>query len=148
MNVLVLGGRIGGVVAANVLSRKLGKKHEIVLVDRRTEHRFSPSYPWLMMGWREPHQVTRNLNLLNKKDIKYINGEVLKIDPANRVVKTSANDLEYDYLIVALGPKSSSKNTGSGDGSSYPKMRARLDVKVKTSSLRKEKPRQWRKGET
>lgn len=103
MNVLVLGGGIGGVVAANVLSRKLGKKHEIVLVDRRTEHRFSPSFPWLMMGWREPHQVTRNLNLLNKKGIKYINGEVLKIDPANRLVKTSTKDFVYDYLIVALG---------------------------------------------
>ena len=103
MNVLVLGGGIGGVVAANVLSRKLGREHEIVLVDRRTKHRFSPSYPWLMMGWREPHQITRNLNLLNKKGIKYINGEVLKIDPANRFVKTSTKDFVYDYLIVALG---------------------------------------------
>lgn len=103
MNVLVLGGGIGGVVAANVLSRKLSRKHEIVLVDRRIKHRFPPSYPWLMMGRREPHQITRNLNLLNKKGIKYINSEVLKIDPANRIVKTSTKDFEYDYLIVALG---------------------------------------------
>jgi len=103
MNILVLGGGIGGVVAANVLSRKLGREHEIVLVDRRIKHRFSPSFPWLMMGWREPHQVTRNLDLLNKKGIKYVNGEVLKIDPANRMVKTSTKDFAYDYLIVALG---------------------------------------------
>jgi sulfide:quinone oxidoreductase len=103
MKVLILGGGIGGVVAANVLSRKLGRDHEIVLVDRRTEHRFSPSFPWLMMGWREPQQVTRDLNLLNKKGIKYIHGEVLKIDSANRVVKTSTKDFEYDSLVVALG---------------------------------------------
>lgn len=101
--VLILGGGIGGVVAANVLRRKLGREHEIVLVDKRTEHRFPPSYPWLMMGWREPNKVTRNLNLLNKRGIKYINGEVLKIDPANRVVKASTKDFAYDHLVVALG---------------------------------------------
>lgn len=103
MKVLVLGGGIGGVVVANVLGKKLGRKHEILLVDRRTQHRFSPSFPWVMMGWREPHQVTRDLNLLNRKGIRYINGEVLKIDSANRVVKTGSKDLEYDYLVVALG---------------------------------------------
>jgi sulfide:quinone oxidoreductase len=103
MNVLVLGGGIGGVVTANVLSRKLDREHEIVLVDKRTEHRFSPSFPWLMMGWREPHQVTRDLSLLNKKGIKYVNGEVLKIDPANRLVKTSTKDFEYNSLVIALG---------------------------------------------
>ncbi len=103
MNILVLGGGIGGVVAANVLSKELSREHKIVLVDRRAKHRFSPSYPWLMMGWREPHQVTRNLSLLNKKGVKYIKSEITKIDPANRVVKISTKDLAYDYLIVALG---------------------------------------------
>jgi sulfide:quinone oxidoreductase len=100
---LVLGGGIGGIVAANVLNRKLGRQHEIMLIDRRTEHRFPPSYPWLMMGWREPHKITRNLNLLNKKGIKYVNDEIEKIDPTNRLVKTKSNDFKYDYLIVALG---------------------------------------------
>ncbi|UCE15295.1 MAG: NAD(P)/FAD-dependent oxidoreductase, partial [Candidatus Bathyarchaeota archaeon] len=71
---------------------KLGREHEIMLVDKKTEHRFSPSLPWHMMSWREPRQITRNLNLLNKKNIKYVNGEVLKIDPANRFLKTNTKD--------------------------------------------------------
>ena len=62
MQILVLGGGVGGVVAANVLRKKLGKEHEITLVDSRSEHRFQASYPWLMMGWREPHQIVRKLN--------------------------------------------------------------------------------------
>jgi sulfide:quinone oxidoreductase len=103
MKILVLGGGIGGVVVVNALSKKLSKEHEITLVDRRTEHRFPPSYPWLMMGWREPHKVTRSLNLLDKKGIRIINSEVLKIDPSNRLVKTSTKNFEYDYLVVALG---------------------------------------------
>lgn len=101
--VLILGGGIGGHVAANVLRRELGKEHKVILIDRKTNYEFSPSYLWLMMGWREPERITRNLSLLGKKGINYVNGEVLKIDPAERVVKTSAGDFTYDYLIVALG---------------------------------------------
>ena len=103
MKVLILGGGVGGLVASNVLSKKLGKRHEVVLVEKKTKYEFTPSYLWLMMGWREPHQITRNLSLLTKKGITYVNGEVLKIDPSNRLVKTSTKDLTYDYLIVALG---------------------------------------------
>ncbi len=103
MKVLILGGGIGGQVASNLLSKRLGKKHDVVLVDRETQYEFPPSFPWVMMGWREPHQITRNLNQLEKRGVKYVNGEVSKIDPAERVVKTSAGDLTYDYLIVALG---------------------------------------------
>jgi sulfide:quinone oxidoreductase len=100
---LILGGGIGGVVVANALSKKLNKEHEIMLVDKRSEHRFAASYPWLMMGWRDPHKVIRNLNLLEKKGIKTVISEVLNIDPANRLVKTSTKTFEYDYLVVALG---------------------------------------------
>ncbi len=119
MEILVLGGGIGGVVAANVLNRKLGKKHKIVLIDRRTEHRFPPSYPWLTMGEREPHQVVKDLSLLNKKGISYVNGEVLKIDPANRLVKTSAKDFAYDYLIVALGAELAPERIPGFSSSAY-----------------------------
>jgi len=56
-----------------------------------------------MMGWREPRQTTRKLNLLEKKGIGYVNAEALKIDPVNKTVKTSNGDLTYDYLILALG---------------------------------------------
>lgn len=56
-----------------------------------------------MMGWREPPQITRNLSLLAKKGITYVNDEVLRIDPSNRLVKTTSKDLTYDYLIMALG---------------------------------------------
>jgi len=101
--VLILGGGIGGHVAANVLRRKLGKEHKIILVDRKTKYEFTPSYLWLMMGWREPHQITKDLSLLNRKGIECINGQVLKVDPANRLVKTDVKEIAYDYLIVALG---------------------------------------------
>jgi len=102
-NIVVLGGGVGGLVAANRLRKKLSREHSVVLVDKRTEYEFTPSYLWLMTGWREPNQITRDLNRLNRKGIEYVNAEVTGIDPANRLVKTSVKDLNYDYLIISLG---------------------------------------------
>lgn len=101
--VLILGGGVGGLVAANELRRKLHREHRIVLVDRKTQHVFAPSFLWLMLGWRDPSRISQDLSLLKRKGIKYVNAEVLEIDLGKRLVKTSDQDLSYDYLIVALG---------------------------------------------
>lgn len=103
MKILILGGGVGGQVASNLLGKRLDKKHDVVVVDKRAQFEFEASFPWVMMGRRKPHQITRNLSLLEKRGVKFVNGEVLKIDLAERIVKTSVGDLPYDYLIVALG---------------------------------------------
>jgi sulfide:quinone oxidoreductase len=42
--VLVLGGGIGGTVAATRLCRMLPREHRVVLVERESQHMFSPSF--------------------------------------------------------------------------------------------------------
>ncbi|MFQ5871437.1 MAG: NAD(P)/FAD-dependent oxidoreductase [Candidatus Geothermarchaeales archaeon] len=101
--ILILGGGIGGVVAANVLRNKLAKQHEVALVDRGPHHQFPPAYPWMMMGWRELGQTRKDLGLLEKKGIRFIQGEISRIDPEERIVEVASETLGYDYLIVSLG---------------------------------------------
>ncbi len=101
--VVVLGGGVGGLVAANVLRERLGREHRVILVDKTTRHVFLPSLTWVMLGWRDPIQISRALGPLTKKGIEFVNAEVMEIDPAKTVVKTSAGDFSYDYLIIALG---------------------------------------------
>jgi len=101
--IVVLGGGVGGLVASNELRKRLGRGHRVVVVDRDTHHIFAPSFTWLMLGWRDPPRISRELGLLTKKGIEYVNAEVFEIDPGNRLVKTGAGDFTYDYLIVALG---------------------------------------------
>ena len=103
MRILILGAGIGGHVTANLLRKRLSKQHEVTVVDRKTQYEFSPSFLWATMGWRKPSQITRNLSLLEKKGIRYVNGEVSKIDPLAKTVKTSSGEFTYDYLVVALG---------------------------------------------
>lgn len=101
--VLVLGGGVGGLVVSVTLRKMLGRGHRIILMDRKSRHEFAPSFLWVMLGWREPSRISRELSLLGKKGIEYVNAEVTEIDPNNRVVKTDVEELGYDYLVIALG---------------------------------------------
>ncbi len=101
--VLVLGGGIGGVVAAGLLRRRLGREHRVVLVDQDGRHVFSPSLPWFVTGAREPARFTRDLTRLSRRGIEVVVGEVAAIDPARPSATVNGRVLAADYLVLALG---------------------------------------------
>lgn len=101
--VLVLGGGAGGAILASRLSKKLRGRAEIVVVDKSLYHEFRPSYLWVAMGVREPDDVRRPLNMLEKRGVRFINEEIVKIDLADRRVATDRRTIEYDYLAISLG---------------------------------------------
>lgn len=101
--VLVLGGGIGGMVAANEIRRQLPSAHRVVLVEKNAQHAFAPSFLWLMTGDREPNQVRRPLAGLLRRGVELVQAEVVGIDPVLRKVRTSAAEIPYDHVVVALG---------------------------------------------
>ena len=101
--VVVLGGGVGGVVAASELRKRLPRSHRVVLVDREREHVFAPSLLWLIVGLREPESIKRPLARLERKGIEVRLGEVEMIDPAALRVTVSGKVLDADYLVVSLG---------------------------------------------
>lgn len=101
--ILVLGGGIGGIVAATQLRKNLASEHRIVLIERESDHVFSPSLLWLMTGQRTPEQISRPLSKLEKQGIELFRGEIRKIDPEARLVLVDGKEFTGDYLIVALG---------------------------------------------
>ncbi|MBI2648758.1 MAG: NAD(P)/FAD-dependent oxidoreductase [Thaumarchaeota archaeon] len=103
MDILVLGCGIGGLVASNVLKERLGDRADVTVVDKMKFFRFPPSYPWVMLGERKPEQVQRKLEVLRKKGIKVLTGEVSAIDLESRSVQVNGSGLSYDYLVIALG---------------------------------------------
>ena len=103
--ILILGGGIGGQVAANRLRKLLGREHRIVLMDRERTFTFSPSLLWMIVGARKPAQFSRDLNRLTRKGIEVVEAEITAIDPEQRRVSTSAGEFAGDYLIIALGAK-------------------------------------------
>lgn len=103
--VLILGGGVGGLVAANELKTRLGDRVDVTLVDRKKVFEFAPSFIWLSFNERRPEHISKELALLKRKGIHVINDTVTKIDVGNRRVNTEYNEFEYDYdyLIIALG---------------------------------------------
>jgi sulfide:quinone oxidoreductase len=119
--IVILGGGSGGVVAASHLGRKLGDRHDVVLVDKRPDHVFMPAFLFVMVGDRRSTDVTRSLGLLARRNVKFIQSEVLSIDPARQEVKLQNQSINYDYLIVALGMQTRPDLVpGFAEGSTHP----------------------------
>jgi len=101
--VVVLGGGVGGVAAANELRRLLSPADRVVVVEREARHLFQPSLLWLMVGRRRVERISRPLADLLKPGVEILRADVRSIDPATRRVETSAGDVDADALVIALG---------------------------------------------
>jgi len=101
--VVILGGGVGGLVAANELARRLPAPHRIVLVERSARHAFAPSFLWLMTGERKIAQITRDLRALLHPRIEVLHAEVRSIDSPSRRVDAGGQSVAYDHLVIALG---------------------------------------------
>lgn len=101
--VVVLGGGIGGQVAATRLRQKLPRSMPVVLIERSERFVFAPSLLWLMVGGRTPADITRDYSLLRKRGIDVRRAEVTAIDPSTNLVRTTEGPVEYEHLVVSLG---------------------------------------------
>jgi sulfide:quinone oxidoreductase len=102
--IVVLGGGVGGVVAATELHTRLKTDSaRIVLVERNKIQSFPPSYLWVMTGERRPDTITRDISRLERKGIEVVAEEIKGIDVKARTVAVDGREINYDYLIIALG---------------------------------------------
>jgi sulfide:quinone oxidoreductase len=101
--IVILGGGCGGIVAATKLGRALGAEHDVTLIDRRPDHIFMPAFLFLMVGERQPEDIARKLNRLEKHNVRVVQDEISGIDPSRQEVALSDSKLPYDYLIISLG---------------------------------------------
>ena len=101
--VLVLGGGVGGIAAANELRRRLQPSDRVVVVEREQRSVFQPSLLWLMVGLRRPDDIARPMRQMLAGGVELEQADVLAVDPVGRVVETSGGRHAADALVVALG---------------------------------------------
>jgi len=106
-HIIVIGASTGGLPAAYEAREALGKDHEITVISDTPVFHFVPSNPWIAVGWRERKDTAFDIEpYLSKKDIAFSSASVTEIKPEeNQVVLGDGSTLNYDYLIVATGPK-------------------------------------------
>jgi sulfide:quinone oxidoreductase len=101
--VLILGGGVGGLVAANRLRRALPRADRVILIERERQHLFQPSLLWLAVGDRRPEQIQRPLDRLALKGVELVTATVEALDPSRRAVTAAGREYTGDAVIVALG---------------------------------------------
>ena len=105
--IVVLGAGIGGISQVYELRKALGKQHELVLIGDSDRFEFTPSNPWVAVGWRKLEQTTVHLpEVMQKLGITFHGQGAKRLHPAdNRVELTDGSNVDYDYLVIATGPK-------------------------------------------
>jgi sulfide:quinone oxidoreductase len=105
--VVILGAGIGGVPCAYELRKQLGNEHEVVLVGSSPRFEFTPSNPWVAVGWRATAETGVDLDKpLREHGVAFEPQLARSIDPvARRVVLADGRELSYDYLVITTGPK-------------------------------------------
>ena len=105
--IVVMGAGLGGVACAYEMKKKVGKGHRVTLVGSNPYFEFTPSNPWLMVGWRTAPETRVELaKHLAAKDVEWFPQMVGSIDaPGSRLTLADGSTLDYDYLVIATGPK-------------------------------------------
>lgn len=105
--VVIIGAGIGGIPAAFELRDTLGRSADITVVSDCDYFQFVPSNPWVAVGWRRPQDVKISLpDIFARKRIHFSSAGAKRVVPdENKVHLGDGTTLDYDYLVIATGPK-------------------------------------------
>ena len=105
--IVVLGAGLGGISMVFDLKAELGERHEIVLISKTPYFQFTPSNPWVGVGWREKDDITIDLApLMAKKKVSFVHQSAKRLLPEkNQIEMEDGTSVSYDYLVIATGPE-------------------------------------------
>ena len=103
-HVVILGGGFGGLATANEIRNSLSSSQvKITIIDKKDWFMVGFAKLWIINGTRTFENSIGDLNQLEKKEINFIQDEILSIDLQNKNVKTKQENISYDFLVISLG---------------------------------------------
>ncbi|WP_295362807.1 FAD-dependent oxidoreductase [Arenimonas sp.] len=106
-SIVVLGAGIGGMSVAYELRALLGREHAVTVVGEGGQFSFTPSNPWVAVGWRKPSDIQIGVRPhLAKKGIGFEEAGAEQVLPERNTLRLrDGRELPYDYLVVTTGPR-------------------------------------------
>jgi len=105
-HIVVIGASTGGLPFAYDIKKTLGNTHKVTVISNNPNFNFIPSNPWVAVGWRSESDISFELEpRLKRKGINLIVGEATEIKPDDNQVMVGEQTVDYDYLVLATGPK-------------------------------------------
>jgi sulfide:quinone oxidoreductase len=104
--IVVLGGGLGGTIAAYEMAAGLRGRAEVMLLSDKPDFSFVPSNPWVAVNWRKPEEITVPLApIMKRKGIGFSDVGAKRLHPEeSRIELNDGTDLSYDFLVIATGP--------------------------------------------
>ncbi|HWP01349.1 MAG TPA: FAD-dependent oxidoreductase [Methylococcus sp.] len=105
--IVIVGAGIGGIPMAFEMKAMARKQDEVVVIADTPTFHFVPSNPWVAVNWRKPKDIKIELApVFKKKKIGFIQQKVTRFHPdRNQVELADGSRVDYDYLVIATGPK-------------------------------------------
>jgi sulfide:quinone oxidoreductase len=101
--VVVLGAGFGGLELSSRISEEFGGEVEVVLIDRNDGFVFGFSKLDVLFGRKSADDVRRLYRELARPGVRFVQSEVLSINPVARRVVTEVGPFDGDALVIALG---------------------------------------------
>ena len=104
--VVVLGGGVGGTLAANLLKRELRGEATVTVVDGTGMHVYQPGFLYVALGQANALWLARDERTLLRRDVQLVVDQATRVDPAAQTVELArGGSLAYDYLVLATGSR-------------------------------------------
>src|SRR6266487_6214120 len=104
--VVVLGGGVGGTLAANLLARQLGRDAHVTVVDPTGMHVYQPGFLYAALGQANGRWLARDERTLLRKDVDLVVEGARAVDlSAGTVALEHGGSLSFDHLVVATGAR-------------------------------------------
>jgi sulfide:quinone oxidoreductase len=106
-HIVILGAGLGGMSMAYEMKAMARPGDRVTVISRDARFHFVPSNPWVAVDWRKRKDIEIDpAEPLAKKGIEFIPIGARRVDPeGNRIVLEDDRIIEYDYLVIATGPK-------------------------------------------
>jgi sulfide:quinone oxidoreductase len=106
-HIVIIGAGIGGMPMAFEMGELVRKGDKVTVVSNAPKFHFVPSNPWVAVNWRKRADIEVDIGpSLARKGIDFVAVGAKRVHPAeNRVELDDGRSLQYDYLVVATGPK-------------------------------------------
>ena len=104
--VVVLGGGVGGTLAANLVARELGRDARVTVVDLTGMHVYQPGFLYLALGQANGRWLSRDERTLLRGNVGLVVERAIRIHPeAGTVQLARGGSLDWDYLVIATGAR-------------------------------------------
>ncbi|HYU56587.1 MAG TPA: FAD/NAD(P)-binding oxidoreductase [Actinomycetota bacterium] len=104
--IVVLGGGVGGTLAANLLHKELGRNATVTVVDPTGMHVYQPGFLYVALGQANGRWLSRDERTLLYPGVELAIEGAARVHPDRGEVELQrGGSLPYDYLVMATGAR-------------------------------------------